>query len=166
MGNRSYEFDPCSIDGSDKEGVTLDNWKPNTMKPEIVQSEWRKNQIADNNNQQPGLDDLKKIKMFLSQKKSDAEIMKVFGITAEMLVAIKKDKYSPVDGISLDNQSKIYKEFTRLETKILLLEAAINYIAEAIFFDKDSKKEFLKATQKAKKVKKIPKKCQDEEEEE
>jgi hypothetical protein len=166
MGNRSYEFDPCSIDGSDKEEVTLDSWKPNSKKPEIVQSEWRKNQIADNNNQQPGLDDLKKIQMFLSQKKSDGEIMKVFGITAEMLVAIKKDKYSPVDGISLDNQSKIYKEFTRLETKILLLETALNFIADTIFFDKEAKKEFLKATKKATKGKKLPKKCRDEEEEE
>ena len=161
MGERSYEFDPCSVDGSDKEEpVTLDNWKPKAKKKVIVQSEWRKNQIGDNFNQQPGIDELKKIYMFLKKKASDAEIMQTFGIAAETLVAIKKDKYSPVDGISLDNQSKIYKEFKALTEQIAGLKRMVDVMADTMFVDKVSKDEFKKACKKPKSQKK-PKKYED-----
>lgn len=150
----SYEFDPCSIDDSDKEEepVTLDNWKPSTDKPVVVASKWRQDSIGTNFNQQPGIDELHKIHMYLKKKASDSDIMKAFGITAETLIAIKKDKYDPVDGISLDNQSKIYKEFKRLEDRIESLLRGINHIGECMFIDKKSKADFKKSFKKPKKA--------------
>lgn len=167
MSEASYEFDPCSIDGSDQEDepVTLDNWKPSENKPKIVASKWRQESIGTNFNQQPGLDELNKIHMFLKKKACDADIMKAFGISAETLIAIKKDKYDPVDGISLDNQSKIYKEFKRLEDRIESLLRGINHIAECMFTDKKSKADYKKSFKKPKKAK-IEKKPKDEESEE
>jgi uncharacterized protein YktA (UPF0223 family) len=160
MSEASYEFDPCSIDESDKEEpVTLDNWKPTEYKPKIVPSKWREDQIGTNFNQQPGIDELNKIHMYLKKKASDSDIMKAFGITCETLVAIKKDKYDPVEGISLDNQSKIYKEFKRLEDRIESLLRGINHIGECLFIDKKDKATFKKSFKKPKKAKpgKIPK---------
>jgi hypothetical protein len=151
MERASYEFDPCSIDGSDK--VTLDTWKPTTNKPKIVASQWRQQQIGSNFNQQPGIDELHKIHMFIKKRASDADIMHAFGISAETLVAIKKDKYDPVDGISLDNQSKIYKEFKKIEDRIDGLLRAINFIAEAMFIAKEDKAAFKKSFRKPKKLK-------------
>lgn len=159
MSEASYEFDPCSIDGSDKEEpVTLDNWKPTEKKSKIVMSKWRQETNGTNYNQQPGIDELNKILMFLKKKASDTEIMQAFGITAETLVAIKKDKYDPVDGISLDNQSKIYKEFKRLEDRIESLLRGINHIAECIFIDKKDKAAYKKSFRKPKKEKASKKK--------
>jgi hypothetical protein len=155
----SYEFDPCSIDESDKEEepVTLDNWKPSTQQPKIVASQWRQDAIGTNFNQQPGLDELHKIHMFLKKKAADADIMKAFGITAETLVAIKKEKYDPIDGIALDNQSKIYKEFRKVEEKIEGFVRGLNYIAEIMFIDKEEKAKFKKSMKKPKKVKAVKK---------
>jgi len=167
MSERSYEFDPCALDGSNKEEpVTLDSWKPSLKKKVIVQSEWRKNQIGDNFNQQPGLDELKKIYMFLNKKASDAEIMQTFGITAEMLVAIKKEKYDPVDGISLDNQSKIYKEFENLNKQLSKLKRMIDEMVNTMFTDKQSKDAFKEACKKPKPPKKAKKyeNCEESEE--
>lgn len=158
MQEESYEFDPCEIDGSNEEPeVKMDDWKPSAKQPKIVASQWRQDQIGDNFNQQPGIDDLKKILMYINKKASDAEIMKAFGITCETLVAIKKDKYDPVDGISLDNQSKIYKEFKRLEDRIESLLRGINYIAKTMFIDKEGMDAYKKSFKKPKKVK-TPKK--------
>ncbi len=139
MSSRSYEFDPCSIDGSDKE-VTLDNWKPTVRTESIPKSEWRKVQNAGNYNQQPGIDELKKINMYLKRKYPDHQIMDSFGISSETLVAIKRDCYGPVDGISLDNQSKIYKEFTRLDKKIDRFLEAFKFLADNFIDSKDSAK--------------------------
>jgi len=151
----SYTFDPCAIDGSDK--VTLDTWKPTVHQPKIVASEWRQNQIGENFNQHPGIDELNKIHTYLKRKASDSDIMKAFGISAETLIAIKKDKYDPVEGISLDNQSKIYKEFKRLEDRIDSLLRGINFIADCMFTDKISKAAFKKSFRKPKKEKKVKK---------
>ena len=166
MSEASYEFDPCSIDGSDQEEpVTLDNWKPSSKQPKIVASKWRQEQIDGNYNQQPGIDELQKIHMYLKKKASDSEIMNAFGISSETLVAIKKDKYDPVDGISLDNQSKIYKEFKRIEDRIDSLLRGINHIAECMFIDKKSKAEYKKSFRKPKKAKAGKKpKCEKNEE--
>src|SRR6185369_10416128 len=90
---QSYNFDPCTLDDSQDDEVTLDNWKPTPKNDGIIQSEWRQKQIGNNFNQQPGIDELKKIDMYLKKKKSDADIMRAFGINAETLVAIKKNKY-------------------------------------------------------------------------
>ncbi len=158
MGERSYEFDPCEVDGSNQEEPeSLDNWKPSLKKKAIVQSEWRKNQIGDNFNQQPGIDELKKIYMFLNKKASDAEIMQTFGITAEMLVAIKKEKYDPVDGISLDSQSKIYKEFENLGKQISKLRRMIDEMVNIMFPDKEGKDAFKELCKKPKPQKKAKK---------
>jgi hypothetical protein len=157
MSESSYEFDPCSIDGSDQEEepVKMDDWKPGQKKPNIVQSEWRKNKIGKNFNQQPDLDDLKKIVGFLKKKVADAEIMQTFGITAETLVAIKKDKYDPIDGISMDNQSKIYKEFKRLQDMMEAYQRGLNFFASTLFgMEEGYKKALLKPKPKKKNVKK------------
>lgn len=150
----SYEFDPCSIDESDKEEepVTLDNWKPKSEKPIIIPSKWRQEAIGTNFNQHPGLDELKKINMYLKKKAPDSDIMKAFGINAETLLAIKKNHYDPVQGISLDNQSKIYNEFERLEKRIESLMNGINYMANIMFIDKKEKAEFKKSFRKVKKA--------------
>jgi len=155
MSEASYEFDPCSIDDSDKEEepITLDNWKPTEHKPKIVASQWRQDSIGTNFNQQPGFDELQKIHMYLKKKASDSDIMKAFGISAETLIAIKKEKYDPVDGISLDNQSKIYIEFKRLEDRIDSLLRGIDYIAECMFSSKKDKAAYKKSFKKPKKAK-------------
>ena len=101
------------MDASCNEEITLDNWKPSTQKKHIQKSEWREKQNNGDFNQSPGIDELYKINMYLKKKYPDSEIMDVFGITSETLVAIKRNCYDPIDGISLDNQSKIYKEFLR-----------------------------------------------------
>lgn len=167
MIEESYEFDPCSIDGSDQEeeAETLDNWKPSSKQTKIIASKWRQDQIGGNYNQQPGLDELKKIHMYLKKKASDADIMHAFGITADTLIAIKKNKYDPIDGISLDNQSKIYKEFKRLEDKIDSLLRGINHIGKIMFIDKEEEAKFKKSLKKPKKVKAVKKpKCDENDE--
>lgn len=120
MSNKTYEFDPCSLDGSDKEQkeIKIDDWKPREKSDELIQSEWRKKQIGSNFNQTPGLDDLKKINSCIKNKKSDYEIMRTFGINAKVLLAIKDKRYCPVEGMSLDNLSKINNEFEELGKKI------------------------------------------------
>ena len=106
MSEGSYYFDPTEIDNLDEDGEeSLDNWKPKAKKQELTQSEWRKNQIGDNFNQEPGLDDLDKIHSLIRKKAPDSEIMRVFGINAHTLIAIKERRYCPVDGISLNNLS-------------------------------------------------------------
>lgn len=154
MSEASYEFDPCSIDGSDEEELSIDTWKPKTHKKPIVQSEWRKNRIGKDFNQLPDLDDLRKIYMFMKKKVSDAEIMQTFGITAETLVSIKEDRYHPVDGMELSNLSKIYKEFDRLEEKIDKVWRGVKFIADTMFVDDEGKEAFKKSLKKPKGEKK------------
>jgi DNA-binding Xre family transcriptional regulator len=157
MSETSYEFDPCELDESEDEEVTLDNWKPKVFQKEIATSEWRQKSIGNNFNQHPGLDELKKIHVYLNKKVSDSDLMKAFGINAETLIAIKKNKYHPVDGISLDNLSKIYEEFDSIEKKIDNCLRAINYIASIIFLDSEEKDKYKLACKKPKKDKKKPK---------
>jgi len=143
MSETSYDFDPCTLDNSqDDEEITLDNWKPRTKSNEIIQSEWRQKQIGNNFNQEPGMDELKKIEMYLKKKKSDSDIMKTFGINAETLVAIKKNKYCPIDGISMDNLSKIYSEFKSLGTQILKLQRSSDYLSKILFIDPNDLKKY------------------------
>ena len=130
MSTATYEFDPCTIDGSDKE-VTLDNWKPSVKTESAPKSEWRQKQNDGKFNQDPGIDELKKITMYLKRKYPDHEIMTIFGISCETLVAIKRNCYSPVEGISLDNQSKIYKEFARLDKKLDLVMETLTVFSES-----------------------------------
>jgi hypothetical protein len=131
----SYEFDPCTVDGSDVEETTIDNWKPSAVNAHVPKSEWRQKQNDGNYNQQPGIDELKKIKMFLKRKYPDHQIMDSFGIACETLVAIKKGCYDPISGISLDNQSKIYKEFNRIEKRLDKLFEAFKFLADNALAD-------------------------------
>jgi hypothetical protein len=137
----------------DDEPVTLDSWKPRKFESKIIPSKWRLIQNKGNQNQMPGLDDLKKIQLHIKKKISDLEIMSVFAISAETLIAIKKDKYDPVDGISLDNQSKIYNEFKRIENKVDSILRAIEYMSDIMFPEKIQKDNFKKSFKKPKKYK-------------
>lgn len=140
--NDFYEFDPTTFDESEDEQITLDNWKPSKKESKIIQSEWRKRQIGTNFNQEPGVDDLKKIQMFLKKKRPDAEVMTAFGISAEVLVAIKKGFYCPMEGINMDNINKIQKEFKRVDEIIKKLRRGADYIAEILFIDKKDLKKY------------------------
>lgn len=144
------------------EEVTFVNWKPSQKKPNIVQSQWRKEQIGNNYNQQPGLDGIRKIQSYLKKKVPDAEIMQAFGISAETLIAIKLDKYDPVSGISLDNQSKIYKEFKIINDKLESLTGAINFIGRALFIDKQDKIAFRQSFQKQMEIPEITRRDEEE----
>lgn len=137
----SYEFDPCTIDGSDKEEeVTLDSWKPSAKVTSLPKSEWRQKQNDGNFNQQPGIDELKKINMCLKRKYPDHQIMDAFGISCETLVAIKRGCYGPIDGISLDNQSKISKEFARIDKKLERFLDGFKFLADNVFESSESAK--------------------------
>lgn len=145
MKESSYEFDAYNLDSDDD--VTIDTWakKPVSNTPKIVQSNWRKESINNNFDQQPGIDTLKKIHSHLRKKISDSDIMHAFGINAETLVAIKQEKYSPIDGISLDNQSKIYREFERIHKKMDALLRGLYYISDVLFIEKEDMASFKKA---------------------
>lgn len=145
-------------------GDTLDDWKPSIKKSvkEIVQSQWRKNQIAKNFNQRPGTDEVKKIKTYLKNGKGgDSEIMRVFGINAETLIAIKKGNYHPVDGI-LPERSLSRYQLERLET----LEKAVKFISDVLFIDDLAMAQFQEACGQTEKVKKAVKEYEDFDEEE
>ncbi len=145
-------------------GDTLDSWKPSEKPPEnvIVQSEWRKNQIGKNFNQRPGIDEVKKIKASLKTGKGgDSEIMRVFGINAETLIAIKKGNYHPVDGIIPERSLSRY-QLERLET----LEKAVKFMSEVLFIDDLAMAQFLEATGHTEKAKKAAKEYDDFDEEE
>ena len=155
MSEASYEFDPDNINESDEDAEveTIDNWKPSVKKSTIEPSQWRQKQIDGNYNQLPGLDELQKIHMYIKKKASDADIMHTFGIAAETLIAIKKNNYDPIDGISLDNQSKIYKEFNRLNDKIASLLRGLNHMAKIMFIDKKERDEYKNSLKKPKTTK-------------
>jgi hypothetical protein len=153
MPKNYYTFDPAELDGSqddntdkedlEEEKITLDNWKPTKKEPDTLkQSEWRKLQNGNNFNQEPGIDELKKIEMYLKKKKADAEIMNAFGINAETLIAIKRDKYCPVHGIHLDNLSKIYQEFKSIDQKISYIKRATHYLGNVLFIEQDALEEY------------------------
>ena len=119
------------------ENITLDNWKPEVSINKLVKSQWRKEANHGNYDMRPGLDEIRKIKMHIKKGKFDHEIMEAFGIDCDTLVAIKKDKYHPVDGISMDNLSKIYKGFKEIENKITNLYQALNMLAESNAFSEE-----------------------------
>lgn len=144
MINKSYEFDPCSIDDSnDEEEITLDNWKPTHQQPKIIQSKWRKEQIGENLNQEPSLDDIKKISFYIKKKIPDVEIMQTFGINSDTLVAIKRHRYSPTEGISYDTFCEIPFGFARIEDEVSYLRRGLEYISKVLFIQEEDKKMFI-----------------------
>jgi len=168
MEEQIYEFDPCSLDDhdeDDEEFVSIDTWKPHVKKPKLVQSNWRKELIGNNFNQEPNHDDLIKIQHYLKKKFADSEIMTAFGISAEILVAIKKGKYDPLDGIALDTLSKIHYEFDRLQEKIDKIIRGMHYISREIFVDKNKMQAYKASLKKPLKEKVGRPKKQDKSEE-
>ena len=162
----SYEFDPCQFD--DEDVVSIDTWKPSAGKTNnIVKSEWRQKQNTWRYDLEPGIDDLKKIEARLKKKYPDSQIMDEFGISAETLVAIKKGCYSPVEGISLDNQSKIYREFRlvnlKIDRKVEKIMKAFEFIHENLV-TKKHKDEFYKLIKNRKVKKEITELLEDEDE--
>lgn len=123
MTQGSYEFDPCSVDGSDEvedseEEVTLDSWKPSPKKDILREpSKWRQEQNSKGYGfMNPGLDEIKKIRHYLRNKRSDLEIMDTFAINADTLFAIKNNRFDAVDGI-IDNQTDILFKTTALHER-------------------------------------------------
>jgi hypothetical protein len=78
--------------------------------------------------------------MHLKQRKSEHEIMDAFGIDAKTLLAIKSDRYCPVDGIKLDNLSKIYKGFEHIEKRLDTMYQALNLLADNAFDENQTAK--------------------------
>lgn len=158
----SYEIDPCSLDESDYDydenvNINIDNWKPTAKRKTIIPSKWRQEQINGNFNQEPSIDDLKKILTYIKNDYSDAEIMHSFGINAKTMTAIKENRYSPVDGISLDNLSKIYSEFNKTHRAIEKIYELLNFFKHILMIKDSDFKDYQKKkkeeqSQKAKKA--------------
>lgn len=98
MNTENIKYNISGLDNND-EKITLDDWKFREKVNKIIMSEWRQKQNKNHPTEKPGLDDLRKIKMHLKKKYPDEDIIKAFGITMKILIAIKKDKYDCVDGI-------------------------------------------------------------------
>lgn len=123
--------------------VSLDKWTPKAIIPCVPKSEWRQKQIGGNYNQQPGLDELGKIKRYLEKNYPDHQIMDAFGLNAETLNAIKKDCYAPIDGIKFDNLSKIQREFAKIEAKLTRIFNALSFLGDNLWAPKDTVKRML-----------------------
>jgi hypothetical protein len=81
------------------EVVTLDNWKPPYRPKQFMpKSNWRKFVVEDYNPGRPGLDDLRKIRLYLKKGASRTDIMQAFNIKRTVLAHIICDLYCPVDG--------------------------------------------------------------------
>ncbi len=129
----------------------LDDWKPSSnKKPSLIQSEWRKEQNKENYNQNPGLDDIRKIKSAIKKKYPDYEIMQCYGINAETLIEIKDDVFSIGDGlrrfyphkITVGKSTKMNLAFQRLEDIVDGLISASQYMGDTVFIDEKQGKEF------------------------
>lgn len=121
MQQGSYEFDPCTLDGSDKEEetVSLDDWKPTPRKEGFrAPSEWRKRYNDIGADLAPGIDEIKKIRAHIVNKVPDGDIMERFAINAEVLTAIRNNRYDPIEGIILSREELMHKRITKLNNKI------------------------------------------------
>lgn len=140
MQQGSYEFDPCSIDGSNKEedGVTLDNWTPPKKEKLYRQpSKWRteKNDAA-YGYMEPGVDEIKKIRAYLRNRTKDIEIMKQFAINADTLFAIKTNRFDPVEGIIKNQTDVLYKKQEILDKRLETCQKQIKAITKTLSADK------------------------------
>lgn len=113
----------------DEDEFTLDTWSPKKTLPCIPKSQWRQEYNEKMPHSSPGLDDLRKIKLYIKKKYPDCQIMDAFNINCDTLVAIKNNCYCPVEGISLDNLSKISKEFSRVEKKLDRIFEALKFLS-------------------------------------
>lgn len=121
----------------EQDQISIDTWKPTITPSHIIQSDWRKKEIGDNFDGRPSLDDLLKIRKHLKRLVPDYQIMQTFGISANTLMAIKRDKYCPVDGILTDNfmtqleefKKQISSDFRETRRKVTALEKRISTLA-------------------------------------
>jgi hypothetical protein len=157
--------------------VSLDDWKPSEKpKKKLIQSEWRKNKIQEDCNQDPGLDDFRKIKSAIKKGCNDHEIMINYGINAETIVAIKQDIYNPARGArhfhsyDLDlvkDGTKMFLEFQKIQDECYGIMQAMHFLNDILFNTAKDKKNFKDIfTGKKpylKKVKKIEEDFDDEE---
>lgn len=140
----SYDFDSCALNNSNEnDELTLDNWNPSSKQKKMIQPQWRKDQIGTNFNQQPGLDDVKKIKIFVKKKIPDFEIMHYFGINSETLAAIKQGKYCPAEGILINDLETMGKELKRINEILIKARRANDYIAQVLFIDNKDYKDYV-----------------------
>lgn len=146
--DKSYYFDPSSLDREDEnredvsEEITLDDWKPRKKGNKLIKSDWRRKQNGNDHNLQPSFDDVKKIKVYLQKRYPDIEIMEAFAISGDTLVAIKKDKYCPVEGILFDDLELVFDEIKNIKSAIKKLQKETSYIATNFFNDPDELKKF------------------------
>jgi hypothetical protein len=156
----------------DKEEITLDNWKPNPPNKKLIQSEWRKNQIGENYNQEVFRDDLKKIQTAIQKKFPDHEIMQTYGINAQTLVDIKERRINPGNGIikgslctgsDVSDFGSIKKTISAIQTRLYGIGCAFRELAKILFEDKETQEEFLKLLEK--KRGKVKSRNKDDEEE-
>ena len=139
--------------------ITLDNWKPSPPAKKLIQSEWRKNQIGENYNQEVFRDDLKKIQAAIQKKFPDHEIMQTFGINAQTLVDIKERWVNPENGVmkgSLNTMAdgssdfgSIKKTISAIQTRLYGIGCAFRELAKILFEDKETQEEFLKLLEKS-----------------
>lgn len=138
MKQGCYEFDPCSIDGSDQledeDEVSLDNWKP-SPKSQIYRqpSKWRQESNAQGYGyMEPGIDEIKKIRAYLKNKTNDIEIMRQFAINADTLFAIKTNRYDPIEGIIKNQTDVLFKKLELLEKQTRGCQLHLQNIAENV----------------------------------
>lgn len=122
--------------------ISMEQWEPAKKEEKIVQSQWRKNQVNENYERQPCLDDLRKINVFIKKKIPDHEIMRTFGINSDVMIAIKRKKYCPVEGIKLDNLCKIYIEFEKISKKINKIKRGNDYLASILLISDEEKTKY------------------------
>lgn len=181
MQEASYYFDPCSLDDDEYEdelkakkavdeeceAISIDSWKPSEKKSQFRQeSKWRKEENKKRPKDAVDLDDLKKIKAYLSRDVEHKRIMKIFNITNKVLTAIAKNKYSVTDGIILDDVDKLHLKIKKLEKQIesnaienqhiinaLMQDKKLKEAIEKIKFDYETKLKNKEAAQKERQLK-------------
>lgn len=127
-----------------EENITLENWQPTLQKSQLIPSKWRLKIVKNNPNQHPDKNELLKIRRYIKRRVSDCEIMTAFGLSAETMIAIKKNNYDPIEGVGMDSQYKIIREFKEINFKIEALYRGMHFIASKIFTEKEQMDEFRK----------------------
>lgn len=140
MIEKSYEFDPCTLD--DDQEDTLDNWCPTKPGEEVFRkaSEWRQKQNDSSLKDRVSPDDLRKIHTYLLNKVSDSDIMATFNLTPKSLVAIKKNKFTTCEGVVDDDLERLalrhenlHRKFNGLLSNFELIERTL--MSSPVFLD-------------------------------
>lgn len=123
---------------------SIEDWRPSVIKRRTVPiSAWRQAQIAGNYNQKVGARDLKKIQGFIKRGAPEFEILESFGISAETLIAIKKNRYEAGTGIVDDRVEFVLEDIKPLLKKAHKYRKALDSIAVNLF---PNHKDFAEAT--------------------